>query len=286
MVKSKQEVWFDVLVYLILALLVLSVIFPLMYVLSVSLTPLSEVLKNGGFVVFPRKLTLEAYSAFIHDPTIPRAYGVTIFITVVGTLLNLLITTMMAYPLSKSRLPGRNILLFLVAFTLLFNGGVVPTYLVVKATGLINSVWSLIIPSLVWSFNLLIMKTFFENLPESLDEAARIDGAGELRILWTIVLPLSLPIIATIGLFYAVGHWNEFFQAIMYVNDTSKYPLQVVLKTILINSMLPPMDIESVLPTQSLQMAAVVLSAVPIIIVYPFIQKYFTQGVLLGGIKG
>jgi putative aldouronate transport system permease protein len=286
MVKSKQEVWFDVLVYLILALLVISVIFPFMYVLSVSLTPLSEVLKNGGFVAFPRKLTLEAYSAFIHDPTIPRAYGVTIFITVVGTLLNLLITTMMAYPLSKSRLPGRNILLFLVAFTLLFNGGVVPTYLVVKATGLINSVWSLIIPSLVWSFNLLIMKTFFENLPESLDEAARIDGAGELRILWTIVLPLSLPIFATIGLFYAVGHWNEFFQAIMYVNDTSKYPLQVVLKTILINSMLPPMDIESVLPTQSLQMAAVVLSAVPIIIVYPFIQKYFTQGVLLGGIKG
>ncbi|MNQ79338.1 Inner membrane ABC transporter permease protein YcjP [compost metagenome] len=192
----------------------------------------------------------------------------------------------MAYPLSKSRLPGRNILLFLVAFTLLFNGGVVPTYLVVKATGLINSVWSLIIPSLVWSFNLLIMKTFFENLPESLDEAARIDGAGELRILTTIVMPLSLPIIATIGLFYAVGHWNEFFQAIMYVNDTSKYPLQVVLKTILINSMLPPMDVESVLPTQSLQMAAVVLSAVPIIVVYPFIQKYFTQGVLLGGIKG
>ncbi|RTE11782.1 carbohydrate ABC transporter permease [Paenibacillus whitsoniae] len=286
MVKSKGEVWFDIGVYALLTLLALSVIFPLLYVVSVSLTPLAEVLRNGGFVVFPKKLTLDAYAAFIHDPTIPRAYGVTIFITVVGTLLNLMVTTMMAYPLSKSRLPGRNLLLFLVAFTLLFNGGVVPTYLVVKATGLINSLWSLIVPSLVWSFNLLIMKTFFENLPDSLDEAARIDGAGELRILSQIVLPLSLPIMATIGLFYAVGHWNEFFQAIMYVNDTSKFPLQVVLKTILINSMLPPMDITSVLPTQSLQMAAVVLSALPIIVVYPFIQKYFTQGVLLGGIKG
>src|SRR5690606_4212099 len=185
------------------------------------------------FVVIPKQITLESYAAFLNDSLIPRAYRVTVFITVVGTALNLVLTALMAYPLSKSYLPGRTVLLFLVAFTLLFNGGVVPTYLVVKMTGLVNSVWSMIIPSIVWSFNLLIMKTFFEGLPKELDEAARIDGAGEITILWKIILPLSMPVMATVGLFYAVGHWNEFFQAIMYIHNNEKYPLQVILRNIL-----------------------------------------------------
>jgi putative aldouronate transport system permease protein len=286
MVTSWRDRWFNGFNYALLSLIVLVVVFPLFYVLSVSLTPYSEVLKNGGFVVIPKMITFESYAIFLNDSLIPRAYAVTVFITVVGTALNLVLTALMAYPLSKRYLPGRTVLLFLVAFTLLFNGGVVPTYLIVKMTGLVNSVWSMILPSVVWSFNLLIMKTFFENLPTELDEAARIDGAGEIRILATIILPLSMPVMATVGLFYAVGHWNEFFQAIMYIHDSDKYPLQVILRNILASSMMPPMDAEDVLPSESLQMSAVVLSALPIIVVYPFVQKYFTQGMLLGSVKG
>ncbi len=286
MVTSWQDRVFNVCNAVFLCLIVVVVMFPLLYVISVSLTPYSEVLKNGGFVVIPKQITFEAYAAFLSDSLIPRAYRVTIFITVVGTALNLFFTALMAYPLSKPYLPGRTVLLFLVAFTLLFNGGVVPTYLVVKATGLVNSVWSMIIPSIVWSFNLLIMKTFFEGLPKELDEAARIDGAGELTILAKIILPLSMPVMATVGLFYAVGHWNEFFQAIMYIHNNEKYPLQVILRNILASTMMPPLDAEDVLPSESMQMAAVVLSALPIIVVYPFVQKYFTQGMLLGSVKG
>lgn len=286
MVNGWNDRVFNAINYVVLTLVVIAVAFPLFYVVSVSLTPFSEVLKNGGFVVIPRQITFDSYAAFIGDSLIPRAFGVTIFITVVGTAINLVLTSLMAYPLSKPYLPGRTVLLFLVAFTLLFNGGVVPTYLLVKMTGLINSVWSMILPSAVWSFNLLIMKTFFEGLPRELDEAAKIDGAGELRILYTIVLPLSMPVMATVGLFYAVGHWNEFFQAIMYINDSAKYPVQVILRNILASAMMPPMDAEDVLPSESLQMAAVVLSALPIVVVYPFVQKYFTQGMLLGSVKG
>ncbi len=286
MVTDSKDKIYLTLVYAILTLLALVVVFPIMYVVSVSLTPYSEVVKNGGFAIIPTKINFDTYSTFLKDNTIPKAYQVTLFITVIGTLVNLAVTTLMAYPLSKKNMPFRNVILMLVVFTMLFSGGIIPTYLVVKSTGLINSVWAMIIPGTVATFYLLIMKTFFENLPESLDEAAKIDGASELRILWQIVLPLSMPIMATVGLFYAVGHWNEFFAAIIYISDNSKYPLQVILRGMLTQNDLPEMDFERVVPTESLQMAAVILSTLPILVVYPFIQKYFTQGALLGSIKG
>lgn len=286
MVTHKSERVYLAVVYAILAFAALTVLFPLLYVVSVSLTPYAEVLKNGGFTIIPRNITFEAYKAFLEDSQIPRAYGVTIFITTVGTAVNLLLTTLMAYPLSRKRLPLRGPILLFVIFTMLFNGGIIPTYLVVKATGLINSVWSMIVPLAVHTFYLLIMKTYYENLPEDLDEAAKIDGAGEFRILVSILLPLSLPIMATVGLFYSVGHWNQFLAAILYVSDSGKYPLQVVLRGILNQSQMPDFDFERVLPTESLQMAAVILSTLPILLVYPFIQRFFTQGALLGSIKG
>lgn len=286
MVISKKEKLYMASVYFILAVIAVSIVFPLLYVVSVSLTPYSEVLKNGGFAIIPRNINFEAYGAFLKDHKIPQAYRITIFLTVVGTLVNLVMTALMAYPLSKKNLPFRKVLLMTILFTMLFGGGMIPTYLVVKATGLLNTVWAMIIPGSVATFYLLIMKTFFENLPESLDEAAKIDGASELRILWQIVLPLSMPIMATVGLFYAVGHWNEFFNAIIYVSDSSLHPLQVTLRGILKQTEMPELDFEKVLPTQSLQMAAVVLSTLPIVVVYPFIQKYFTQGAMLGSVKG
>ncbi|MBO9609494.1 MAG: carbohydrate ABC transporter permease [Paenibacillaceae bacterium] len=273
-------------VYALLSLLVVSVVFPLLYVISVSLTPYSEVLKHGGFLVVPRHITLAAYRAFLQDDLIPHAYGVTVFITVVGTLVNLALTSLMAYPLAKKYLPGRHFFLLLIVFTTLFGGGMIPTYLIVKETGLLDSVWAMIVPGAIGSFNLLVMKAFFENLPESLDEAARIDGAGETAILVRVVLPLSMPIMATIGLFYAVGHWNEFFAAIIYISDRRLHPLQVMLQNVLRAGQAPEMNIEETLPTISLQMAAVVLTALPIVVIYPFIQKHFTKGVLLGSIKG
>jgi putative aldouronate transport system permease protein len=273
-------------IYALLLMASIAVLFPLLYVLAVSLTPYAEVLKRGGFAIVPRHVTFDAYMAFLNDSKIPRAYAVTLFITVAGTLVNLLLTALMAYPLSRKDLPYRKGLLLIVVFTLLFNGGIIPTYLIVKATGLINSVWAMIIPGAVSTFYLLIMKTFFEQLPDNLDEAAKIDGAGEWKILISIVAPLSMPIFATVGLFYAVGHWNEFFGAILYISDSTKHPLQVILRGILNRSQLPEVDFERVLPTETLQMAAVILSTLPILMVYPFVQKYFTQGALLGSVKG
>lgn len=274
------------LVYIALIALCVSVIFPLLYVVSVSLTPYSEVLKHGGFLVIPRNITFAAYKAFLNDGMVPYAYGVTVFITVVGTFINLVLTSLMAYPLTKKYLPGRNIFLLLIVFTTLFGAGMIPMYLIVKATGLLNSVWAMIVPGAIGSFNLLVMKSFFESLPESLDEAARIDGAGETSILVRIVLPLSLPIMATIGLFYAVGHWNEFFAALIYISDRRLHPLQVMLQGILNKGKVAELNVEETLPTITLQMAAVVLTALPIVVVYPFIQKHFTKGVLLGSVKG
>ncbi len=286
MVMGFRDRLFSSVIYAILLLISVMIIFPLLYVISVSLTPYSEVLKNGGFIIIPRSITLDAYISFINDSTFFQAIGITVFITVVGTFINLVLTTLLAYPLSKKGLPARNVFVFMVAFTMLFNGGIIPTYLIVKATGFMDSVWAMIIPTAIWSFNLLIVKTFFENQPEALEESAKMDGAGEWRVLLQIVIPLSMPVIATVGLFYAVGHWNEFFQAIMYINDPNKQPLQVLLRSILESAMKPSMELEDVLPSESLQMAAVILSAVPIIVVYPFVQKYFTQGMLLGSIKG
>jgi ABC-type sugar transport system, permease component len=252
----------------------------------VSLTPFSEVLRNGGFILIPRSITFDAYRKLLTESNVPQAFGITTFITVVGTLLNLAVTSLMAYPLSRKQLPGRNLFLMLIVFTLLFSGGIIPTYLVVKSLGLLDSVWSMILPNMVWSFNVLIMKSFYETLPEELFESARMDGAKEFRILARIVLPLSVPVSLTIGLFYAVGHWNEFFQAIMYVTDRELFPLQVIVREILIQTQQPLENAENMTPTETLQMASVILASLPIIVVYPFLQKHFTKGMLLGSVKG
>ncbi|MBO7743596.1 carbohydrate ABC transporter permease [Paenibacillus sp. MWE-103] len=286
MVKSANDRIANAVVFAILLACGLVAVFPLLYVLSVSLTPFSEVLKNGGFILVPRSITFDAYHKLLTESNIPRAFGVTVLITVVGTMLNMAITALMAYPLSRKQLPGRNFFLMMVVFTLLFSGGIIPTYLVVKSLGLLDSIWAMILPNLVWSFNVLIMKSFYESLPEELFESARIDGAKEFRILLQIVVPLSVPVTLTIGLFYTVGHWNEFFQAIMFVTDRSLFPLQVVVREILIQTQQPLENAENMTPSETLQMASVILASLPIIIVYPFLQKHFTKGMLLGSVKG
>lgn len=286
MVKGIEDKVVDSIVYIILAAVGLICIFPLMYVLSMSLTPFSEILKNGGFMVIPRKITFEAYAELIKQPHIPRAFNVTVFITLVGTIINLILTILMAYPLSRKNLPGRSFILMYIVFTMLFNGGMIPTYLVVKNLGLINKIWAMILPNAIWTFNTLVMKSFFEGIPEELFESARIDGAGEFRVLWQILMPLSKPVLMTVGLFYMVGHWNEFFQAIMYISDKELYPMQVVVRQILTQSRNALDNVEATLPSETIQAAIVIFASIPIIVVYPFLQKYFTKGMLLGAVKG
>lgn len=286
MVKRLDDKLFDSFVYLILIICGLAAILPILYVISVSITPFGEVLRNGGFILFPREITFTAYRTLLTESNLPQAFKITIWITVVGTAVNLILTSLMAYPLSRRNLPARNFFLLMIVFTLLFSGGIIPTYLVVKSVGLLDSIWAMILPNAVWSFNVLIMKSFFEGLPEELFESARMDGAKEFRILIQIVTPLSIPVLLTVGLFYLVGHWNEFFQAIFYVTDRTLFPLQVIVRELLMQSQQPLENAENMMPTQTMQMAAVMIASLPVIVIYPFLQKHFTKGMLLGSIKG
>lgn len=286
LVRGVEDRIFDVIVYSILLLVGLATLFPMMYVVSVSITPMSEVLKNGGFVVIPHSVTFDAYKELLGNSAIPRAFSVTLFITVVGTAINMVLTVLMAYPLSRKTLPLRRLLLLVIAFTMLFSGGLIPLYLVVKGTGLLNTVWAMIIPGAIGAFNILIMKSFFENLPEELFESARIDGAKEWRVLLQMVIPLSVPVLITVGLFYVVGHWNSFFSAIMYITDRKLHPIQVIVRNILTKSQNPVENFDVPLPTEAVQMASVIIACLPVMVVYPFVQKYFTQGAMIGSIKG
>ncbi|TBL76368.1 carbohydrate ABC transporter permease [Paenibacillus thalictri] len=286
MVAGAGDRLFGGMVQACLILFGVVVLFPLLYVVAVSLTPYAEVLKNGGYVVIPRSITLAAYQEILMQSGIVRSLGITVFVTLTGTALNLLLTLLTAYPLSRKSLPGRHMFLMIIVFTLLFSGGIIPTYLVVKATGLIDSVWSLILPTAISGFNVLIVKSFFEQMPGELFEAARMDGAKEVRVLAQIVIPLSLPVIATVGLFYAVSHWNTYLPAIMYLTDRELYPLQVIIRELLMLSRQSNTNMEETIPTVTLQMSAVVAASAPIVAVYPFLQKHFTKGMMLGAIKG
>ncbi|MGO4789371.1 carbohydrate ABC transporter permease [Paenibacillus sp. 2KB_20] len=286
MVKGTNDRFFNSIVYVLLAIVAVSCLFPILYVVSVSLTPYSEVIKNGGFQVIPQKLTFDAYRSLLIERTLPKSMGVSVVITVLGTALSLLLTLLGAYPLSRKNLPGRTPILLFIVFTMLFSGGLIPTYLVVKDLGLTNTIWAMIVPNTLATFNMLIMKTFFESLPEELFESARIDGAREFRILWKIAIPLSIPSLMTIGLFYMVAQWNTFFSAIIYITNRELHPLQVVVRNMLTMSQSTEMVAEAIMPTMTLQMAAVVIASLPIILVYPFIQKHLTKGMMIGAIKG
>lgn len=283
----KEDKIFDLVIYLIIVLLLIIFIVPLLYVLSASFTPYSEIIKHGGFVLFPREITLSAYEQLLGTTGIVSAFKVSLFVTIVGTTINMILSILVAYPLSKKNLPGRQILTLMVVFTMMFNGGMIPTYLTVKATGLLNTVWALIIPGAISTYNVILLKNYFQAMPEELFEAAIMDGAGSFRVLATIVIPLSRPVTMTVMLLYMVGNWNVFYSAIYYIYDQDLKPLQVILRDILLsaNSVLEG-NVDASVPSLTLQMAAIVVTSVPIILVYPFIQKYFTKGIMMGAIKG
>lgn len=285
-IKFRRFNTFNATLYVLLALAFLICVIPMLYVVAVSVTPYSEVLKQGGFVIVPTTLDFSAYTMFVNNSGIPSAYRVNAIITIVGTFINLALTTAIAYPLSRKGLPGARGITLMILFTMLFSGGMIPTYLIVKQFGLLNSIWALMIPQAIMPYNVFLMRTFFAGLPNELFEAADIDGAGELRIMFRIAIPLSKPVIMTNLLFYAVMRWNTYMSAILYITTPSLRPLQVVLREILIGADSMIEQAEYSAPTQTLKMAAVVLTALPIAVVYPFVQKYFTKGVMLGAIKG
>ena len=286
MVRSKNDSVFEILVLVIITLVGLVCLIPIMFVISYSLTPMEEVLRNGGFVLIPTKFTLSAYKFMLRNPMLISALQNSAFITVVGTAVNLMVTMMLAYPLSREYLPGRGLFIKLIVFTMVFSAGTIPTYLIVKGTGVINSLWALILPSLVTVYNFIVMKAFFEGLPNDLFESARIDGAGEFKILFSIVMPLSLPIVTTISLYYAVAHWNVYTAAILYIQDTDKMPLQVILRRMIDAAKTIDLNVEDDLPPETMRMAAVCIATAPIVVIYPFIQKYFVKGTLAGAVKG
>ncbi|MCO4851697.1 carbohydrate ABC transporter permease [Bacillus vallismortis] len=264
-------------------------ILPFLYIIAGSFATEAE-LAQRSFFIFPKTFTLDAYKYVFSTPTFIRSMGVSIFITVVGTAVQLFFTFTMAYPLAKRHVKGRNLLLNLVIFSMLFSGGMIPTYLVVKSLGLLDTYWALILPMAINPFNLIIIKNFFQQLPRELEESAKIDGCSEIGVFWRIALPLSKPVIATFALFYAVGIWNDFFHALLYINDSAKWPLQMVLRQVTILSDLTATNGDTmqntVPPEQGIKLAVIVIATLPILAVYPFLQKHFAKGILIGSVKG
>ncbi|MCI9888320.1 carbohydrate ABC transporter permease [Micrococcales bacterium 31B] len=274
---------------LVIALISLAIVVPMLVVFSTSLASADQVIAAGGFVLWPERPTLEAYRAIFSGSLMTQAIGVSVFVTVVGTVLATTCTILMAYATSRPGVLLARPVNLMVLFTLLFAPGIIPMFLMVKQLGLIDSLWSLILPGLLSGFNFVVMRAFFMNLPAELLESARIDGASDFAILHRIVLPLSKAVVAVVSLFYAVGFWNSFFNALIYVNDTSKWPVQVVLRTYVLQGRSLNADqlgIQNLPPSQSIQMAVVVVALVPILLVYPFLQRHFTKGVITGAIKG
>lgn len=282
---------FDVFNYTILLVIGVAMLYPFINALAVSFSSYAGYLKNP-FMVFPSEWSLEGFQYVFKNGLVMSSYGNTIFITITSTLLSLLLTIIMAYPLSKKGLRGKKSFMYILVFTMMFNGGLIPNFFLIKNLGWLDTYWALIIPGALGAYNVILMKSFFETLPDSLEEAARIDGASELIVLTRIILPLSTPILATISLFVAVGHWNSFFSALIYISTPSKWTLQLVLREILMsaNSQLLASGGNSaemnVVPQETLRYATLVTSIVPILCVYPFLQKYFVTGITLGGVKG
>lgn len=279
---------------LVLALIVAAVLFPIYMVVLTSLSTQEAVSKAGGLVTVPGELSFAAYEQLFAGGVVTRSIGVSLGVTFVGTLLSLSVTVLAAYGLSRPGSLLHRPMLFLVLLTFLFGPGMIPSYLLVSSLGLIDSYWALILPTAVTAFNLVVMRAFFMNIPEEVTDSARIDGASEFRILWRIVLPMSKGVTAVIGLFYAVGYWNAFFNATLYLNDNTKWPLQVVLRQFVLQgqSMFVGQTGDTAVgghampPSLAIQMAIVTLALIPVLVIYPFVQKHFTKGVIIGAVKG
>lgn len=290
--KTRRLTLFSVLNTIVMLLIVAAAGLPFLHVVAKAFS--SETAVIAGKVLFlPRDLELGSIAYVAGQYLFRRSFLNSVFITVVGATLSVTITAMAAYPLSKPALPGRPLILGLFVFTMLFSGGLVPTYMLIRNVGLLDSLWSLILPGSINVFYLLLMKNFFETLPDSIEESAIVEGAPRWLILVKIVIPLSMPAIATVTLFYAVLLWNSFFDALMYINSASKSPLQLYLRGVILEATMSETQVGQATPDEllklspeSIRAATIVLSTLPIVLVYPFLQRYFVKGIVIGSIKG
>ncbi|SDO24504.1 putative aldouronate transport system permease protein [Paenibacillus sp. yr247] len=288
-VQTKRLTVFDYINYSALTIISLISSFPILYLIIVSLTD-KDVYVPFQFNIWPERWSLEAYTYLLSTPSFLAAYKNTIFITIVGTFLNLLFTFTMAYGLTEKQMPYRNIIMGMVILTLVFNPGIIPNYLLVKELGLLNSFGSLIWPVLTNAWSLIVVKGFLDSIPTELKESAKIDGSTDVGIFFRIILPLSMPAVAAFTLFFAIAHWNTYFNAILYLTDTNKWTLQVLVKTLVLDASSSmtgnSASSDQVLPQETVRIASVVLAMLPILLVYPFLQKHFAKGVMLGSVKG
>lgn len=288
---SASERALNIVTYMILTLVAVLCALPFILVVSGSFSDSAQIMKEG-YSILPRGFSLDGYrSIFLFPKQIAKAYGISIFVTGIGTCIGLIVMTLCGYALSRSELRYRNAIAFIIYFTTLFSGGLVPWYIVISRLGLKNSIWALVIPSCCSSFYILLIRNFMKTIPDSLVESAKLDGAGELRILIKIVMPLSTPILATIALFLALAYWNDWYLASLYITDADMWPLQYRLYNILnAASKIAQAGAENftgkILPTETQKLANAVVATGPIIFLYPFLQKYFVQGISIGAVKG
>lgn len=289
MKKTIGSKTFDTINYAFLAIYAAIAIIPFIYILVASLTP-PELLLKKSFILIPEKISFDAYRYIFSTDTIPKSLLVSAFVTVFGTAVNIIVTVLMAYPLAHKDIMGRKFIMLMITFTLMFSGGMVPTYIIVQKLGLIDNLLSLILPNAMSAFSLIIFKNYFQELPKELEESARIDGCNDLKILLQIILPVSKPLIATFVIMFGVANWNSWFNAVLYINDPGKWPIQVILRQMITASAgvgsAESMAEGLVIPAEVVRMCTIVIATMPILCIYPFLQKYFTKGILLGSVKG
>ncbi|GBG08552.1 carbohydrate ABC transporter permease [Paenibacillus agaridevorans] len=278
--------------YVLMGLFSLYCLLPFWSVVASSFTSEASILKNG-YMFWPSDFSLEAYKMIFRDNTIYRSYGVTTFVTLVGTAMSMILTSAMAYTLSVKSVKYRNHMAFYIYFTMLFHGGLVASYLLIsKYLDMKDTIWVLIIPSMLSAWNMFLLRNFFASIDDSIAESAKIDGANDAYILFRIILPISLPALATIGLFYALGYWNKWFDAVLYINDKNLYPLQYLIQRIMnnldyVNQISADISIPNFIPpAMTVRLATTVVTIGPIIFLYPFLQKYFVKGLMVGAVKG
>ena len=289
--KTPMDHVFTIINTLLMIFLMIITLYPFLYVLFASLSDPNEFIAHSGTLLYPLSPNLDSYWAVLNNPNILIGYKNTIFIVVVGTGINLLMTCVGAYFLSRTGPMLKKPIMILIAVTMFVDGGMIPNYLLVRGLGMYDTLWALIIPGAISTYNMIIMRTMFQSIPASLEESARIDGAGEWTILFKLILPLSIPTIAVIGLFYAVSHWNSWFSANIYLRDKNKFPLQLILRDIVVKSEVDDMTVgaafgNSYAMSFTIKYATVIVATVPILVLYPWIQKYFVKGVMIGSLKG
>lgn len=290
MVESKSfgSRLFDVLNYALLFVLTVVFLYPLWYVLDGSISDPVRLFMHNGLLWRPLGFSLQGYRTMLQNPNVGIGYANTIFYVVVGTVLSIFFSCLGAYTLSRPKLMFKKLFTLLVVFTMYFSGGMIPNYLLINNwLKLSNTIWALILPPAMSAYNLIIVRNFFESIPDSLEESARIDGARETTVLFKIVVPLSMPVLATVSLWCIVGHWNAWYDCMLYIRDDTKYVLQYTLQRILLDGQVQDLDhIGTKVNTETMKMASIVVSILPIMIIYPFVQKYFTKGVMIGAVKG